>query len=673
MLLLVTAGLYLWDLGASGWANSFYSAAVQAGTQSWKAMFFGSSDAANLITVDKSPLSLWPMEISARIFGVNSWSILVPQALMGVASVGVLYAAVKRWHGAVAGLIAGTVLALTPVAALMFRFNNPDAMLVLLLTLAAYALVRSLESGARRWIIAVGAFIGLAFLAKSLQALVVLPGFAFVYLLAAPGRLRRRLVDMVIAGAAMLVAGGWWIAIVELWPASSRPYIGGSQNNSFLELLFGYNGFGRLTGDETGSVVPGGGGTGGGTSMWGPTGITRLFNSSFGGQVSWLLPAALILMVALLVLTIRAVRTDRLRASTLIWGTWLVVTGLTISLGQGIIHEYYTVALAPAIGALVGIGVVELWRRRTSPYAAGALAVTSFATVLWSTVLLGRSADWMPWLRPTVLVVGLIATLAVGLIWVLPKEAGAGRGDRGRGGRPRRRHGLHASRRSRRPTPAPSRPPARPWPAAGASAPGAAAPPPAASPAAASSRPGPAPHRGPAPDGGQLPNGAQIPTGGQLPTGGFPGGAGGAGGLLGSSEPSDELVVAAHRGRRLLHLDRRHHRRQQRRRLPARHRRPGDEPRRLQRQRPVPDPRAVPAVRRRRRGPLVHRRRRHRRWRRPEGRLVDHLRDPVVGRGQLHRHHGRRGHPLRPHPARPDRPTPTPVTPTSWLTSSGMT
>jgi 4-amino-4-deoxy-L-arabinose transferase-like glycosyltransferase len=422
VLLLVTAGLYLWDLGSSGWANSFYSAAVQAGSQSWKAMFFGSSDASNFITVDKSPLSLWPMEISARIFGVNAWSILVPQALMGVASVGVLYAAVKRWHGAAAGLIAGAVLALTPVAALMFRFNNPDAMLVLLLTLSAYALVRALETGARRWVIAVGAFIGLAFLAKSLQALVVLPGFAFLYLLAAPGRLTRRLVDMVIAGVALLVAGGWWVAIVEMWPASSRPYIGGSQNNSFLDLLFGYNGFGRLTGNETGSVVPGGGGAGGGTGMWGPTGLTRLFNSSFGGQASWLIPTALVLCTALLVWTIRRPRTDRIRASMILWGSWLVVTGLTISLGKGIIHEYYTVALAPAIGALCGIGVVELWRRRENPLAAASLALASLCAVVWSAVLLGRSPDFAPWLRPTVLVLGLIATLGVLLIWILPKR-----------------------------------------------------------------------------------------------------------------------------------------------------------------------------------------------------------------------------------------------------------
>ena len=186
-LLAATSVLYLWGLSASGWANAFYSAAVQAGTQSWKAFLFGSSDAANFITVDKPPASLWVMEISARIFGVNSWSILVPQALMGMATVGVVYLAVRRVSTASAGLIAGAALALTPVATLMFRFNNPDALLVLLLAGAAYATVRAVEKPAIRWVVIVGVLVGFAFLTKSLQALLPVPAFALVYLLAAPG------------------------------------------------------------------------------------------------------------------------------------------------------------------------------------------------------------------------------------------------------------------------------------------------------------------------------------------------------------------------------------------------------------------------------------------------------------------------------------------------------
>src|ERR1700749_661999 len=181
-LLVATAILYTAGLSRNGWANDFYSAAVQAGAASWKAFFFGSFDSSNFITVDKTPASLWVMELSGRIFGVNSWSMLVPQALEGVACVGVLYAAVRRWFGPAAGLLAGLTLALTPVAALMFRFNNPDALLVLLLTVAAYAVVRALENGRTRWLVLCGVLVGFAFLTKMAQAFLVVPGFALVYL-----------------------------------------------------------------------------------------------------------------------------------------------------------------------------------------------------------------------------------------------------------------------------------------------------------------------------------------------------------------------------------------------------------------------------------------------------------------------------------------------------------
>lgn len=257
-LLATTAVLYLWGLSRNGWANSYYSAAAQAGGESWTAWFFGSLDSANSITVDKPPASLWLMGLSTRLFGLSSWSILVPQALLGVASVGVLYAAVRRWFGPRAGLIAGAVLALTPVATLMFRFNNPDAMLVFLLVCAAWAMGLATEKGSMRWIMIAGAFVGFAFLAKMMQAFLVLPGFVAMYLIAAPLDLRRRIGHLFAALGTMIVAGGWWVAVVELWPAGSRPYIGGSQDNSIVELILGYNGFGRLTGNETGSVVPGG-------------------------------------------------------------------------------------------------------------------------------------------------------------------------------------------------------------------------------------------------------------------------------------------------------------------------------------------------------------------------------------------------------------------------------
>jgi len=412
-LLAATSVLYLWGLSASGWANAFYSAAVQAGSQSWKAFLFGSSDAANFITVDKPPAALWPMEIAARIFGVSSWSILVPQALMGVASVGLLYLAVRRWAGPTAGLIAGAVLAVTPVATLMFRFNNPDALLVLLLTAAAYTTVRAIERASTRWLVATGVLVGFAFLTKSLQAFLPVPAFALAYLLAAPTSLRRRVLDLLAAGVAVVVAAGWWVALVELWPASSRPYIGGSQTNSVWELIWGYNGLGRITGNEVGSVTGGGNAAGGATSMWGETGWSRLFSTDYGGQVAWLIPAALALGIATLWVTRRAPRTDRLRAATILWLGWLLVTALVISYAQGIIHSYYTVALAPAIGALVGIGGVVLWKLRDDATARITLAFVVAGTSVWAAVLLSRSSEWLPWLRYAVLVLGIGAALAL--------------------------------------------------------------------------------------------------------------------------------------------------------------------------------------------------------------------------------------------------------------------
>jgi 4-amino-4-deoxy-L-arabinose transferase-like glycosyltransferase len=417
-LLTLTTLLYVVGLSASGWGNSFYAAAVEAGAKSWKAFFFGSFDSSNFITVDKPPASLWVMELSARVFGLSSWSILVPQALEGVASVGLLYLTVRRRFGAGAGLLAGGVLALTPVAVLMFRFDNPDALLTLLLVGAAYALTRSLEHGSTRWLVFAASLVGFGFLAKMLQTLLVVPGFVLVYLIAAPTPVRRRLVQLLVAGVALVASAAWWVAIVALWPASSRPYVGGSQDNSILNLIFGYNGFGRLTGNESGSVI--GGGAGGAPGAWGPTGITRLFGAEMGTQISWLLPAALIFLVALLWSRGRASRTDGKRAAVLVWGTWLVVTGLVFSYAQGIIHPYYTVVLAPAIGALVGIGATWSWRHRDSVAArltgAGALA----ATAVWAYVLLGRTPSWLPWLRPVVLIAGLALACALAFVPLLP-------------------------------------------------------------------------------------------------------------------------------------------------------------------------------------------------------------------------------------------------------------
>jgi 4-amino-4-deoxy-L-arabinose transferase-like glycosyltransferase len=419
VLLAGTAVLYLWNLSASGTANDFYAAAVQAGTQSWKAWLFGSLDSGNAITVDKPPAALWVMVASARIFGFSSWSLLVPQALMGVASVGLLCGAVRRWAGPVAGLVAGAALALTPVAVLMFRFDNPDAMLVLLLVAGAYAVVRAVDAASTKastwWLVAAGTAVGFGFLTKMGQALLVVPAFGLVYLVAGPTRLRTRILQLLAALVAMVVSAGWFIALVELWPAADRPYIGGSTNNSLLELALGYNGIGRLFGGSgNGGGGGGGGGNGGGnTSFGGAAGITRLFTGEIALEVSWLLPAALILLVAGLWVTLRAPRTDRLRAALLLWGGWTLVTGLVLSFMSGTMHPYYTVALAPGIAALVGIGTVALWQRRSSIAWRGTLALAVAATAAWGFVLLAGSGESFAWVRWVVLAAGIVAVVGM--------------------------------------------------------------------------------------------------------------------------------------------------------------------------------------------------------------------------------------------------------------------
>ncbi len=404
VLLAATLGFWLYGLTANGWANSFYTAAVQAGSQSWEAFFFGSSDAAGSITVDKPPASLWPMMLSVRIFGLNPAAILVPQVLMGAGTVAVLYAGVRRYSGHAAGLIAGVVLALTPVATLMFRFNNPDALLALLLTAACVVTLRALEDTRKRWMILAGVLIGFAFLTKTLQAVIILPVLGLVYLFAGAGSLGRRIGNSALGVLAMVLSAGWWIAIVELIPASMRPYIGGSQNNSFLELTFGYNGMGRITGDEEGSVGP----NTGTASIW------RMFSSAVGGQISWLIPTAAIFLIAGLWVTRRAARTDLIRASYLVWGGSLVLTAAVFSLMAGIFHEYYTIALAPYLAALIGIGAVHAWsrqRERTGRWGSLTLAAGTAAAAIWGFVLLTRTGDVYGPLRYLVLATGLSAAL----------------------------------------------------------------------------------------------------------------------------------------------------------------------------------------------------------------------------------------------------------------------
>ena len=378
VLLIGTAVMYLWNITVNGMGNQFYAGAAQAGSRNWEALLFGSLDSANFITVDKPPVSQWVMGLSGQLFGFSSASMLIPEALMAVATVALLYAAVARICGPRAGLLAGAALALTPVAALMFRFNNPDAAMVLLMMASAYCTVRALERASGKWLAWAGVALGFAFLAKMLEGLLVVPAVGVVYLLAAPTTLRTRILHLLGAMAAFLVSAGWFVVLTLVWPASSRPYIAGSTDNSFMDLVLGYNGVARVAGgnhmnmgpsdplgNSVGNQLRHAGGFGG---MDQHQGLSRLFAGEFGFEIGWLIPAALLALVLVLISRGRAARTDDIRAGALLFGAWLVIDGLLLSYMKGMVHPYYCLSLAPAVAGTVAIGAHEMWEHRQSRF-----------------------------------------------------------------------------------------------------------------------------------------------------------------------------------------------------------------------------------------------------------------------------------------------------------------
>ena len=452
LLLTMSGVLYSVGLAASGWANSYYSAAAQAGSQSWSAFLFGGLDPVGGITVDKPPAALWPMDLSVRLFGLSTASLLLPQALGTVAAVGLLYGTVRRQaltvflgrlpaptspvrgpvHAAgrapaqtreawavATGLLAGAVFAVTPVVTLLARYDNPDAAMVLLSVAAAYALTRAVErrTGGAGWLSLAGALLGLGFLTKLLQAWLVVPAFVAVALAAGAGTVGRRLIRIGGAGAAMLAAAGWWVLVVEQTPPGSRPWIGGTRTDSILDLALGYDGFGRVTGQEGG---------GGAADLVRPGSPFRLLGS-WAPEGGWLLPAALVGLVAGWVLTRGRPRRDPLRAGLVLWGGWLLGCGVVLSSLRGISHSYYAVQLAPAVAGATALGGALLWARARQPGAHRArllVAGTAAVTAAWSTGQLLTRPAWP-------LVAAPVAIVAAGLVVRAlrpgPEDAGWGR------------------------------------------------------------------------------------------------------------------------------------------------------------------------------------------------------------------------------------------------------
>jgi 4-amino-4-deoxy-L-arabinose transferase-like glycosyltransferase len=423
-LLALAALLYLWALSKNGWANDYYSAAVHSMAGSWHDFLYGSFDAKGLMTVDKPPAALWVEALSVKLFGFNSPAILVPQALIGTASVGLLYDLTRRRWGRAAGALAGLALALTPVVVAISRHNNPDALLVLCSVGALWCFVRALEHGATKWLALAGVCVGIGFEAKMSAALMVVPGMALAWLWVAP---RGRLValrQLAVAGGALLAVALAWPVLVWLTPAASRPWISGTSDNSIWSLIWEYNGLGRLEGQTGGPSSLGTSGTFGGA-----TGPFRLLNEALGGQAGWLLGAALVGGLGIAALS-RLRRTDPRSGWIIAVGGAFGVTAIAFSFAGGIFHPYYTSLLAPFAAALVGATFAQARSAGALGRIVGAVAAGAGAIV--ELVVINNSASDLDWLVIPLVVVAVAAVGALLFADALSGRFGARAGRTGR-------------------------------------------------------------------------------------------------------------------------------------------------------------------------------------------------------------------------------------------------
>jgi 4-amino-4-deoxy-L-arabinose transferase-like glycosyltransferase len=411
LLMGVAAALNLWALSRNGWANEYYSAAVRSMSSSWHDFLYASLDKSGVMTVDKPPLALWVQSLSVRAFGYHPLSMLVPQALMGVASVALLYDLTRRRFGRVGGFVGGLALAVTPMTVAISRHNNPDALLVLCCVAAVWCALRGLDENPTRprtrWLVLAGVCVGLGFETKMGVALVVVPGIAAAWLWLAPaarGRLHA-LRQLLAGGAAMVLVGGAWPALVELTPAADRPWISGTSDNKVLSLIFGYNGLGRVDGQAGGPRGAGGG------AMFGSTpGPLRLLNGALGGQAGWLLGFAAVAGVGLLVVG-RLRRSDARTGWLLTVGGAFLATAVLFSAASGIFHPYYVSLLAPFTAALVGAGTAQLISGDLKARVLGPLAIA--AGVAAELAIKGDYPGQLAWLAPVLIAVGSLAIVGL--------------------------------------------------------------------------------------------------------------------------------------------------------------------------------------------------------------------------------------------------------------------
>jgi 4-amino-4-deoxy-L-arabinose transferase-like glycosyltransferase len=410
VLIAASATLNFWDLSINRWANTYYSAAVRSMSTSWHNFLYASLDPSGVMSVDKPPLALWIEALSARVFGYHPLSILVPEALIGVATVVLIYDLVRRLFGRAAGFIAGVALATTPIAVAMSRHNNPDALVTLCCVAALWFFVRAIQDGRTRWIVLSGVMVGLGFEAKMGIALVVVPGIVLAWLLLRPRGWRRAVDQLIAGGIAMLVVGGAWPLLVAITPAAERPWLSGTANNNILSLIFDYNGLGRVSGQSGGPPpVPHGVGVG---VFGGATGPLRLLNFELGGQAGWLLGLALIGALSIVAAT-RLRRGDPRTPWIVAVGGSFVVTAVLFSVAHGIFHPYYVSLLAPFTAALVGAVAGQLLSGSLGPrfVAVGVLAVGAACEL----VVLGDYHPQLKWVQPLLLAV--VGTAC--LVWLV--------------------------------------------------------------------------------------------------------------------------------------------------------------------------------------------------------------------------------------------------------------
>jgi 4-amino-4-deoxy-L-arabinose transferase-like glycosyltransferase len=415
--LVVIAGLaglsYAWALNRDP-LEPYYAASVRSMSMSWHDFLFGAFDPAGTITLDKLPGAFWVQALSVRAFGVHTWAIVVPQAIEGVLTVLVLYRAVTRLAGPVAGLVAAGVLAVSPATVALNRGNIADTLMILFLVLAADAVTSAVIDGRQRMLVAAGVWVGLAFQAKMIEAWMLLPAFGLVYLVCGPRSTGRRVRQLLIGAAVAAVVSLAWMTAVTAVPAGHRPYVDGSHDNSVYQQVFVYNGFGRF-GDQTPLQLLAGQSLGIGLNQKVPAAAPdRLLQGDFGRDTGWLLPVGLGVAVWGVASRRRRPRGDPLRASFVLWGVWLA-TLVAVFSWTTTINTYYTAALAPAVAALLGTGVAAAWSsaRRSVGRRVG-LGAAVAGTVAYGGVLVAGAGTRAPgWLVPAMVVVGSVALVVV--------------------------------------------------------------------------------------------------------------------------------------------------------------------------------------------------------------------------------------------------------------------